>query len=90
MSEVGFSRYFQRATGRSLTVFLNDLRISHACQLLRDTSRTVLDIAVESGYPTLTNFKRRFRKQTDLTPRAYRNAFVRSTPGDSTAILRFR
>jgi AraC-like DNA-binding protein len=89
MSEAGFSRYFQRATGRSLTVFLNDLRISHACQLLRDTSRTVLDISVESGYPTLTNFNRRFRDQTNLTPREYRNAFVDSASGGSTGLFPF-
>lgn len=76
MSTAGFSRYFQRANGRSLTIFLNDLRISHACQLLRETSRTVLDIALESGFPTLTNFNRRFRIHTNITPREYRRAFV--------------
>jgi len=76
MSPAGFSRYFKNTTGRSPSDFLNDLRITHACQLLRETSRTVLDIAVDSGFPTLTNFNRRFRERTSMSPREYRQVFA--------------
>ncbi|MFA7234946.1 MAG: AraC family transcriptional regulator [Terrimicrobiaceae bacterium] len=75
MSPAAFSRYFKRSTGRAPSDFLNDLRIEHTCRLLRETPRTVADIALEAGFSTLTNFSRRFRERTGTTPREYRGAF---------------
>ena len=75
MSPAAFSRYFKRFTGRAPSDFLNDLRIEHACRLLRETNRTVADIASEAGFPTLTNFNRRFRERAGTTPREYRGTF---------------
>jgi AraC-like DNA-binding protein len=76
MSPEAFSRYFKRVTGRNVSVFLNELRIDHAGRLLRETPRRVTDIAAAAGFPTLSNFNRRFRKRTGCTPRAYRQAFA--------------
>jgi AraC-like DNA-binding protein len=82
MSPAAFSRYFKRSTGRAPSDFINDLRIEHACRLLRETDRTVTDIAADAGFPTLTNFNRRFRERTKATPRDYRRAFAeQSIPG---------
>ncbi|MEI8309925.1 MAG: AraC family transcriptional regulator [Verrucomicrobiota bacterium] len=75
MSPAAFSRYFKRSTGRAPSDFLNDLRIEHVCRLLRETNRTVSDIALDTGFSTLTNFNRRFRERTGTTPREYRRAF---------------
>lgn len=75
MSPAAFSRYFKRATGRAPSDFLNDLRIEHACRLLRETTRTVADISTDAGYSTLTNFNRRFKERTGMPPSAYRNVF---------------
>jgi AraC-like DNA-binding protein len=76
MTPEAFSRYFKRATGRNVSVFLNELRIDDAGRLLRETPRRVADIAAEAGFPTLSNFNRRFRERTGCTPRAYREAFA--------------
>lgn len=76
MSPAAFSRYFKRSTGRAPSDFLNDLRTEHASRLLRETQRTVADIAAESGFPTLTNFNRRFRERMGTTPRDYRKTFA--------------
>jgi len=75
MSPAAFSRYFKRTTGRAPSDFLNDLRVEQACCLLRETTRTVADIAAQTGYATLTNFNRRFRERTGMTPSAYRKLF---------------
>lgn len=72
MSPEAFSRYFKRATGRNLSVFLNELRTDYASRQLRETNRLVSDIAVEAGFPTLSSFNRRFRERMHCTPRAYR------------------
>jgi AraC-like DNA-binding protein len=77
MSPAAFSRYFKRSTGRAPSDFLNDLRVEHVCRLLRETSRSVTDIALDTGFSTLTNFNRRFRERTGTTPREYRRAFHR-------------
>jgi len=75
MSPAAFSRYFKRATGRAPSDFLNDLRIEYASRLLRETTRTVADIAADTGYSTLTNFNRRFRERVGMTPSVYRKLF---------------
>ncbi len=80
MSPAAFSRYFKRSTGRAPSDFLNDLRIEHACRLLREGDRTVADIASEAGFSTLTNFNRRFRERAGTTPRDYRSTFHQQTP----------
>ena len=76
MSPGAFSRYFKRATGRNVSVFLNELRVDHAGRLLRETPRRVADVAAEAAFPTLSNFNRRFRERMGLTPSGYRQAFV--------------
>lgn len=80
MTPPGVSRYFRRTTGRNVSVFLNELRIDHAAQLLADTDRSVADIALSSGFPTLSNFNRRFRGRLQLTPREYRQALGAVSP----------
>lgn len=72
MTPAGFSRHFKRVTGRNVSTFLNELRIGHAARLLGETTRTVGDIAVDSGFATLSNFNRRFREQLRCAPRDYR------------------
>jgi AraC-like DNA-binding protein len=75
MSPAAFSRFFKQATGRAPSDFLNDLRIEHVCRLLRESDRSITEIASSAGYSALTNFNRRFRERTGTTPRDYRNSF---------------
>lgn len=72
MTPAAFSRYFKRLTRRNPSDVLNDVRIEHATRLLRDTSDSVADIAQASGFPTLSNFNRRFRERAGCSPREYR------------------
>lgn len=76
MSPAAFSRYFKRSMGRSPSDFLSDLRTENVCRLLRETRRTMADIAQECGFSTLTNFNRRSRECTGTTPRDYRRSFA--------------
>ncbi|HBE03951.1 MAG: hypothetical protein A2096_17440 [Spirochaetes bacterium GWF1_41_5] len=63
---------FSHTFGRPFTEYLNTLRIDQACSLLRDTRKTVSEIAFESGFQHLQNFYRKFSGTVGCTPTAYR------------------
>jgi AraC-like DNA-binding protein len=75
MSVPAFCSYFKKCTKKTYIDFLNEIRIGHACKLLIDTQKTVLDIAFDSGFNTLANFNKQFLKMKQLTPSAYRKKF---------------
>ncbi len=81
MNPQAFSRYFKRATGRNFSAFLNGLRLDRAGELLRESSRTIADVAAESGFATLSSFNRRFRERQGSTPREYRRAYAEKDAG---------
>jgi AraC-like DNA-binding protein len=72
MSMSAFCHYFKRVTGRTLSDFINEVRIGHASKLLIDTEQTVSQIAYASGYESLSNFNRCFHALTGLSPKTYR------------------
>jgi AraC-like DNA-binding protein len=57
--------------------FVNEYRIQKAMVILKDQSRsqlTVLEILYEVGFNSKSSFNTSFKKYTNLTPTAYRNA----------------
>ena len=72
MSESHFSRVFRRATGHTLTDFVNRLRVNRACQLLMDTQLFVTSICYDVGFNNVANFNRRFLEIKGMTPTEFR------------------
>lgn len=70
-----FCRYFKEKSGKSLSEFVNDKRISYACQLLIDGKLSVSQICYESGFNNLSNFNRLFKRSTGFTPSQYSKEF---------------
>ncbi|MBZ4034655.1 helix-turn-helix transcriptional regulator [Flavobacterium sp. 17A] len=57
--------------------FVNEYRIQKAMNILKDPSKsqfTVLEILYEVGFNSKSSFNTSFKKYTNLTPTAYRNA----------------
>lgn len=67
--------------GTSYQDLVDDVRSALARSLLRDRSRSIIDVAFELGYADLKGFYRAFRRWTDATPaewRATRGSSARS------------
>jgi len=75
MTVPAFCRFFKKQSGKTFTTFINESRIVHACKLLSESSKTIIDIADESGYSNYSYFNKQFQKITGKTPSQYRNEF---------------
>lgn len=66
-----FCRFFKEKTGKSLSEYVNDMRIGYACRLIIEGKMSVSQISYESGFNNLSNFNRTFKKHTGYTPSNY-------------------
>src|SRR5476651_2682232 len=72
-----FCRYFKSRTHKSYFTFLMEVRIRHACKLLKEHDYSVVVVCYESGFTNLSNFNRHFKLLTGKTPLEYRHFFKR-------------
>ena len=63
---------FQAAYGTTLHGCLGTLRVTEACRLLRETDRSVGDIAQQVGYENQSKFSKVFRETFQILPTEYR------------------
>ena len=59
--------------------YLNDVRITESKHLLKETDRTIAEIAFAVGYNSIPHFNRVFRQHTDATPTEYRDTNKKAT-----------
>lgn len=69
-----FSRMFKKAIGSGFTEYLNFVRICKSEKLLKNTDMSILNIALEVGFSSVSYFNRIFKKIKNCTPTVYRNA----------------
>ena len=62
----------KRHTGMTYVQAVQAQRLGHAASMLRNTGRTIDDIAREVGYENQSFFYRKFRAQYGMNPAAYR------------------
>jgi AraC-like DNA-binding protein len=74
-------RFFKRATGRTLTVYVNEFRIAAASRLLVETDLSVLEIGNRVGFANHSNFNRQFKRLKKISPGALRKEF-RASPAE--------
>ena len=77
--EVGLSRsalheHFVRYVGHAPMQYLANWRMQLGARLLRESSRTVADIALEVGYDSEAAFARAFKRMVRMPPAAWRRA----------------
>lgn len=77
-NEKYLSRSINRLSGLSFSTMLSTFRVEEARRLLKNTRRTVVDIAMECGFGSERNFYRVFKEITGHSPNEYRFSPSRS------------
>lgn len=73
-SRSGLQRKLKHTMGITPQDLLREARIKHACQLLRQTDKSIADVAYASGFTDPKYFSRCFKQSTGQSPTEYKNA----------------
>lgn len=71
------STLFKKETGCTLTEYVNKQRIERAKELLVSTNIQIQNIAQRCGMLDVNYFTKTFKKYTDLTPKKYREKYMK-------------
>ena len=74
-SKYHFSRLFHQYTDSSFYKYLNQKRIDYARTLLANPSLTVIEVALQSGFSSLSAFLRMFKQLNNCTPSEFRSMY---------------
>jgi AraC family transcriptional regulator len=72
ISQFHFSHMFKQSIGTAPYQYLLQQRVERAKQLLKQTERSIMDIALECGFNSHSHLSKQFRQLTGMTPKAYR------------------
>ncbi len=72
MTPNAFCRFFKQRTNKTFFQFLIELRIEHACQLLKNNpDLSIAEISELSGFKSISNFNRKFKNYKGVIPSRY-------------------
>jgi AraC-like DNA-binding protein/ligand-binding sensor protein len=69
-----FSSVFNKEVGMGFTDYLNKVRIEESKKMLKNRNNTILDVAIAVGFENHSYFSKVFKKNTGLTPKAFRES----------------
>lgn len=72
LSKEQFCRFFKHSFRSTPIQYLNRYRINRSMDLLRETSMSIIDIAIEVGFDSSNYFSISFKKATGMTPSQFR------------------
>lgn len=73
-SNAQLTRLFRSYLNTTPNEYLIQQRFRYACNLLKNTDMTILNVAMQIGYANLSQFNIQFKKRFSLTPSQYRKA----------------
>ena len=80
VSNVYLSSVFKKETGKTITEYIRDRRLSYAEYLLEHTSLQIQTIALHCGMVDVHYFSKQFKRHTGKTPTAFRAEKLRRNP----------
>ena len=75
------SRIFQQVVGSSFRDKHTELRLARARELLATTESKVVDVAMESGYQSLSLFNQMFTRRFGMSPGRWRQSYRNNKAG---------
>lgn len=72
MNEAAFCKYFKKRYNKTFIQVISEIRISYACRELLKEDSNISDVCYQSGFNTVSNFTKTFRKITGVSPREYK------------------
>ena len=75
MTPTAFCKYFKKKTNKTFTYFVNEIRISNACELLLNENLDISNICYQCGFNNFTTFNKNFKQIMKITPSEYRLKF---------------
>ncbi|MEE3496178.1 MAG: AraC family transcriptional regulator [Butyrivibrio sp.] len=70
-----FSRIFKEITGLNYNKWLNLIRVEKAAELMSNEKMSLTEIAMLSGFQSISSFNRVFKEQKNMSPSEYRAGF---------------
>lgn len=80
MSYSYFSRFFRHAVGQTFSDYLLYVRLTEAEKLLITTSKSISQIALDTGFSTSSYFITQFKKRRHITPKQLKQKISVSDP----------
>lgn len=80
ISKYHFARLFKSVYNMTVWDYVNIKRIDKAIHLLGSSNENITNIAIKSGFNSVTNFNRTFKKVTGCVPKEYRQIRSSSQP----------
>lgn len=71
-----------KAAGTTLSTEIIEVKKQRACELLVETTKSVVEVAATLGFLNPTSFARAFKSWTGESPREYRKRWHRNGNGD--------
>ena len=71
-SQPMLNSYFNRFMGETLVSYITKMKLKYACNLLRFSELSVVDVAAKTRYSSLSHFNHIFKKHVGMTPSEYR------------------
>lgn len=78
MTPNALSRFFKQRTNRSISNYINEVRIGQATLLLVSSNCTVVEISYKCGFNTISNFNRTFKAVKGLTPTEFKESYKKN------------
>lgn len=64
--------YFKKFTGKTVNEYIRTTKINRACDFLKKSDISIIELSNMLGYTSLSHFSRVFKAHTGMTPGAYR------------------
>ncbi len=75
MTPTSFSRFFKSHSNKTFSQLLSEVRIGHASKLLIEQDVPIAQACFKSGFYTLSNFNRQFKRIHKISPSDYKQAY---------------